>query len=145
MAATPQTRTEELQYLGSPTPGGLVARIQCFHCHSLGLFPGQGRLVTFFVFSGGSEDKASACHVGDSGSTPGLRRSPGEGNGNPFQYSCQENPVDRGAWRATVHGVAKSRARLSEFTVHQGSNPGFLQCEHRLLATGSGKFLPCIS
>ena len=42
-------------------------------------------------------------------SIPGLGRSPGEGNGNPFQYSCLGNPMDRGAWRATVHGVAKSR------------------------------------
>ena len=47
---------------------------------------------------------------------PGLGRSPGEGNGNPFQYSCMENPMDGGAWWATVHGVAKSRTRLSDFT-----------------------------
>ena len=59
-------------------------------------------------FPGGSEDKASACNAGDLGSIPGLGRSPGEGNGNPLQYSCLENPMDRGAWRATVHGVAKS-------------------------------------
>ena len=51
---------------------------------------------------------ASAGDIGDTGSTPGLGRSPGEGNGNPFQYSCLENPTDRGAWRATVHGVAES-------------------------------------
>ena len=43
------------------------------------------------------------------GSIPGLGRSPGEGNGNPLQYSCLENPMDRGAWRATVHGVAQSQ------------------------------------
>ena len=67
-------------------------------------------------FSGGSEDKASACNAGDPGSIPALGRSPGEGNSNPFQYSCLENPMDRGAWRATVHGVAKSRTRLSDFT-----------------------------
>ena len=47
---------------------------------------------------GGSEGKASACNVGDLGSIPGLGRSPGEGNGNPLQYSCLENPMDRGAW-----------------------------------------------
>ena len=58
--------------------------------------------------SGGSEDKASACNEGDLGSIPGLGRSPGEGNGNPLQYSCLENPMDRGAWRATVHRVEKS-------------------------------------
>ena len=54
----------------------------------------------------GSEDKASACSAGDLGSIPGLGRSPGEGNGNPLQYSCLENPMDGGAWWATVHGVA---------------------------------------
>ena len=50
---------------------------------------------------------ASACNAGDLGSIPGLGRSPGEGNGNPLQDSCLENPMDGGAWRATVHGVAK--------------------------------------
>ena len=56
-----------------------------------------------------SEVKASACNAGDLGSIPGLGRSPGEGNCNPLQYSCLENPMDGGAWWATVHGVAKSR------------------------------------
>ena len=65
---------------------------------------------------GGSEVKASACNAGDLGSIPGLGRSPGEGNGNPLQYSCLENPMDGGAWWATVHRVAKSRTRLSDFT-----------------------------
>ena len=60
--------------------------------------------------------KASACNAGDLGSIPGLGRSPGEGNGNPLQYSCLENPVDGGVWWATVHGVTKSRTRLSDFT-----------------------------
>ena len=50
------------------------------------------------------------------GSVLGLRRSPGEGNGNPPKYSCLENPMARGAWFATVHGVAKSQTRLSNFT-----------------------------
>ena len=68
-------------------------------------------------FLGGSEDKASACNAGDPGSIPGLGRSLGEGNGNPLQYSCMENPMDRGAWRATVHRVAKSQTRLSDFTL----------------------------
>ena len=67
-------------------------------------------------FPGGSEVKASACNVGDLGPIPGSGRSPGEGNGNPLQYSCLGNPMDRGAWWATVHGVAKSRTRLSDFT-----------------------------
>ena len=52
----------------------------------------------------------------DPGSIPGLGRSPGEGNGNPLQYSCLENPMDRGAWQATVHGFAKSQTRLNDFT-----------------------------
>ena len=60
--------------------------------------------------------KASVCNVGDPGSIPGLGRSPGEGNGNPLQYSCLENSMDGGAWWATVHGVAKSRTPLSDFT-----------------------------
>ena len=71
----------------------------------------------FSCFCGGSEVKASACNVGDLGSIPGSRRYPGEGNGNPLQYSFLENPMDGGAWWATVHGVAKSRTRLSDFTL----------------------------
>ena len=67
-------------------------------------------------FPGGSDSKVSACHAGDLGSIPGSGRSPGEGNGNPFQYSCLENPMDGGACWATVHGVAKSWTRLSDFT-----------------------------
>ena len=69
-------------------------------------------------FPGGSDGKASACNAGDLGSTPGLGRSPGEGNGNALQYSRLENPMDRGAWWATVHGVKKSRTRLSDFTIN---------------------------
>ena len=60
-------------------------------------------------FPGGSGVKASACNAGDLDSIPGSGRSPGEGNGNPLQYSCLENPMDGGAWWTTVHGVAKSR------------------------------------
>ena len=57
---------------------------------------------------------ANAEDVRDMGSIPGLGRSPGGGHGNLLQYSCLENPMDRGAWRATVHGVAKSQIRLSD-------------------------------
>ena len=67
-------------------------------------------------FPGGSEVKASASNVGDLGSVPGLGRFPGEGNGNPLQYSCLENRMDGGAWWSIIHGVAKSRTRLSDFT-----------------------------
>ena len=58
-------------------------------------------------FPGGSDGKASAYNAGDPGSIPGWGRSLGEGNGNLLQYSCLENPMDRGAWWAAVHGVAK--------------------------------------
>ena len=59
-------------------------------------------------FPDGSEGKQSVCNAEDPGSIPGLERSPGEGNGNPLQYSCLENSMDRGTWRATVHGVTGS-------------------------------------
>ena len=62
-----------------------------------------------------SDVKESACNAGDPGSIPGSGRSPGEGNGNPLQDSCLENPVDRGLCRATVHGVAQSQTPLSDF------------------------------
>ena len=66
-------------------------------------------------FTGGSAGKESACNAGDPGSMPGLRRSPGEGNGNPFQYSCLESPMDRGAWQATSSPWGcKSKTQLSD-------------------------------
>ena len=68
-------------------------------------------------FSGNSDGKASAYNAGDPGLIPESGRSPGEGKGNPLQYSCLENPMDRGAWWATIHGVTKSRTRLSDFCV----------------------------
>ena len=67
-------------------------------------------------FPGGSEVKSSACNVRDLGLIPGSGRPPGEGTGNPLQYSCLENPRDGEASWATVHGVAKSQTRLSDFT-----------------------------
>ena len=57
---------------------------------------------------GDSDSKESTCNAGDPGSIPELEKSPGGGNGNPFQYSCLKNPMDRGAWWATVHEVAKA-------------------------------------
>ena len=65
-------------------------------------------------FPGGSDVKESACSAGDPGLIPGLGTSPGEENGYPLQYSCLERPMDRGAWRATVRGVAKSETQLSD-------------------------------
>ena len=113
-------------------------------------------------FPGGSEVKASACSAGDLGSIPGLGRSPGEGNGNPLQYSCLENPMGGAARWATVHGVAKSRTRLSDFTftfTYQSWFPLFFcivhlrrPSYHSLLFSGTLNsveyiftFLPCLS
>ena len=72
--------------------------------------------VASLGFPAGSEVKASTSNAGDLGSIPGSGTSSGEGNGNSLQYSCLENPMDGGAWWATVHGVAKSRTRLSDLT-----------------------------
>ena len=75
------------------------------------LLPG---VVSIKGFPGSSAGKESACSAGDPGSIPGSGRSSGEGNGNPFQYSCLGNSMDRGAWQATVLEVAKSQTRLSD-------------------------------
>ena len=69
-------------------------------------------------YPGGSDGKESTCRIGDLNSIPGLGRSPGEGNGNPLQYSCMENPMDRGAWQAIVHGVTKSWIWLNDKHTH---------------------------
>ena len=82
-------------------------------CCSGPLFSESPEVLGTRGFPGGSDRKESAYGVGDTGSIPGLGRSPGEGNGNPLQYSCLENPMDRGAWRDTVHGVAKRQIWLS--------------------------------
>ena len=76
----------------------------------------EDRITTpvFLGFLGGSDSKESTCNVGDLGSIPGLGKSPGGGHGNLLQYSCLENPMDRGAWWATVHGVTKSWTRLND-------------------------------
>ena len=89
-------------------------------------------------FPGGSEVKASACNAGDLGLIPGSGRSPGEGNGNPLQYSCLENPMGRGAGWATVHGVAKSRTRLSDFTLMTAAAMETGDGETELMAKGCG-------
>ena len=67
----------------------------------------QNVINTYWGFPGGSDGKEFACNAGDQGSIPGLGRSPGEGNGNPLQYSCLENPMYRKAWQTTLHGIAK--------------------------------------
>ena len=66
----------------------------------------------FVVFPGGTVVKNLPSNAGDTGSIPGSGRAPGEGNDNPLQYSCLENSMDRGAWWATVQGVAKSQTQL---------------------------------
>ena len=71
-------------------------------------------------FSGGSDSKESACNVGDPGLIPGSRSSHGEGNGNPLQYSCLENSMDRRALRATVHGVTKESDMTEQLSLTQG-------------------------
>ena len=74
-------------------------------------------ILYMFIISKGfphsSVGKSSACNAGDPGSIPGSGRSPEERNGNPLQYSCLENPIDRGAWQATVQGVARVRHDLA--------------------------------
>ena len=98
------------------SPGSSAGEASACNAGDPGLIPGsrrfpwrRDRLPTpvFLGFPGGSDGKESACKAGHLGS------SPGGGNGNPLQYSCLENPTDRGAWWATVHGVAKSQTRLS--------------------------------
>ena len=88
------------EHLGSPLPFELYILIYCT------------------TGCGGSDGKESACNAEDSGSIPGSQRSPGEGNGNPVQYSCLENSMDRGVWWATIHGVRKSRTQLSNQHFH---------------------------
>ena len=97
----------------------IISNAQCFRdplgylfllkfCVSIGDFL-RDCILVFKGFPGGTEVKASACNVGDLGSIPGSGRSPGEGHGNPLQYSCLENPMNRGVWWATVHGSQKVR------------------------------------
>ena len=89
------------------------------------------------AFPHSSVSKSPACNSGDPGLIPGLGRSPGEENGTPFQYSCLENPVDRGPWQATVHGVARVGHNLATKTNQILYNfvMVFALCQHEL-ATG---------
>ena len=96
-------------------PCGSAGKESACHAADLGRIPG------------GSDGKESACSARDLGLIPGSGRSPGEGNGNLLQHSCLENPMGGAAWQATVHGVAKSRTRLSDFTsleLVEGSSVG---------------------
>ena len=76
-------------------------------------------------FPGGSDGKETACNAGNQGLVPELGRPPGEGSGNPLQYSCMEDSMDRGAWQATVHSVGKEsnmteQLTLGVFLLHYG-------------------------
>ena len=74
----------------------------------------SNQIQTFILFPSSSAVKNPPASAGNSTSIPGLERSPGEGNGHPLQFSCLGNPMERGAWWATVHGVAKSWIQLSD-------------------------------
>ena len=97
-------------------------------------------------FPGGSvikKKKNPPASAGDPGSTPGMGRSPGEGNGNPLQYSCLGNPMDRGTWWATVCGVTKSRAGLSQQTTTTKLLPS-PQKEVANPSTANTRYKPCL-
>ena len=83
----------------------------CQQCKRVSLFSAS---FPTLGFPSGSNGKESACNAGYPGLIPGSGRSPGEGNGNPLQYSCLENLMDRGAWQATVHGDAKKESNMTE-------------------------------
>ena len=92
-------------------PCCLVAKLCLTHCDPMDCSPPDSSIHGICS----SDGKESACNAGDPGSIPGSGKSPGEGNGNPLQYSCPENPMHRGAWRGTVHSVTKSQAGLSDY------------------------------
>ena len=116
-------------------PCGSAGKGSACNVGDLGSIPGLGRSLgegkghplqycglensiwLFWCFPGGSDSKASACNSGDLGLIPGSGRSPGEGKGYRLQYSCLESSMERGAWRAAVHGVTESQTRLSDFTL----------------------------
>ena len=100
-----------------------------------------------WTFPTDASGKEPTCNAGDASSIPGSGRAPGGGNGYPLQYSCLENPMDRGAWRVTVHRVTKSWTRLSGLTlVHtQGFHSGWCRrCMQRFQPKGGFQTpLPC--
>ena len=90
----------------------------CIHSTRLCLLVGTFKVYVCSEASQWLSGKESSCDAGDVGLIPGLERSSGGGHGNPFQYSCLENPMDRGAWQATVHWVTQSRTRLKRLSTH---------------------------
>ena len=89
-------------------------------------------ITAYVATKEGSDGKESTCYAEDLGSIPGWGRSPGEGNGNPLQYSCLEDPMDRGAWWATVYGVAKSWTWLSDKHTHTHTHTHLSRCSKGL-------------
>ena len=100
------------------------------------------KLLWVRFFPGGSDGKQSAWNAGDPDSIPGSGRSPGEGNGNPLQYSCLENPMDGGAWQATVRGVAKSDFIFSLFLFQLAPTLSSSQLVTNLISSIFFFFLP---
>ena len=96
----------------SSSTSGYVSNSLCKHLYSKRHVQEYSWCIIYTGFPGGLDGKDSACNAGDRGSIPGSGRCPGEGNGSPLQHSCLENPMDRGAWRGAVHGVAKSQTQL---------------------------------
>ena len=100
-----------------PTVNILLVENECFPCETENKAKMCSLTILYHivcVVPSCSTSKETACNAGDPSPIPGLGRSPGEGNGNPLQDSCLKNPMDRGAWWATVHEVTKSRTRLRD-------------------------------
>ena len=100
----------DFQLLGFGTPTPHCSRVNCKRCGSGAI---QAKVALVLGFPGGLMVKNPSANAGNASSIPGLGRSPGEEIGNPLQYSCLENSMDRGAWRATVHRVTQSQTCLS--------------------------------
>ena len=121
-ASSPVSQIPHLACVPPPGPQESSCSLDCL-CSQQSLPSGGNKMTERLFpapqgFPGGSEGKESACNAGDLGLIPGLGRCPGEGKGCPLHYSCLENSMDRGAWWATVRGVAKSLTRLSDFHLH---------------------------
>ena len=91
----------------------------------------MARIITIRGFPGGSDGKEYSCNAGDPGSSSGSGRSLGKGNRYPFQYSCLENSMNRGAWKVTVHVVAKSQIQLNNTHTHICTHTHTLQEEEK--------------
>ena len=123
-----------------PKSASLIARL-VKNPPAMQEIPGLGRSAGEGI-TGGSDSKESAYNAGNPPSIPGSGKSPGKGNGNPLQYSCLENPMGRGAWRATVHGVSESDMTESHTHTHSedyGLGHGISDSSEGLFQRGKGK------